>query len=279
MQAQNYALDWFSVSGGGGISTGASYSVNCTVGQPVAGPPLTNATFTLFGGFWSLTAPQAPFFSPQIDRIIDVLTTLTVTNTATSQRGTGTVITYQLLAAPAGASIDTSGVINWTPTQAQGPSSNIITTAATDNGQPPLSSTNSFSVIVRGLYAGIDLTNTTNATAAPGGDGSSNLFKYALGIDPASPATDQAALSTSSVSLGGADYLTLTFRRRRNASWLQYIPEVSGDNQVWFSDTGHLLETTIAPKDDQFDIVTVKDQTPALSSSPRFIRLRVVSSP
>jgi hypothetical protein len=59
-----------------------------------------------------------------------------------------TLLTYALVAPPAGASIDTNGVITWTPTQAQGPSTNTITTVVTDNGVPSLSATNSFAVVV-----------------------------------------------------------------------------------------------------------------------------------
>src|SRR5206468_2303713 len=47
-----------------------------------------------------------------------------------------------------GASIDSSGVITWTPSEAQGPSTNTFTTVVTDNGTPPLSATNSFTVTV-----------------------------------------------------------------------------------------------------------------------------------
>ena len=55
---------------------------------------------------------------------------------------------YELLVAPAGAVIDAEGVITWTPTESQGPSTNTITTVVTDNGVPPLSVTNSFTVTV-----------------------------------------------------------------------------------------------------------------------------------
>jgi len=33
----NYAIDWFTVDGGGGTSTGGFYSVTATIGQPDAG--------------------------------------------------------------------------------------------------------------------------------------------------------------------------------------------------------------------------------------------------
>jgi hypothetical protein len=49
--AQNYAINWYSVDGGGGASTGATYAVTGTIGQPDAGA-LGGGSFTLQGGFW-----------------------------------------------------------------------------------------------------------------------------------------------------------------------------------------------------------------------------------
>src|SRR5205814_8736867 len=57
---------------------------------------------------------------------------------------------YQLASPPAGASIDTNGVITWTPSETQCPTTNIITTVVSDgeNGTG-LSATNSFVVFVQ----------------------------------------------------------------------------------------------------------------------------------
>jgi hypothetical protein len=52
--AQNYSIDWYKVSGGGGTSTGGVYSVNGTMGQHDAGGPMTGGNFSLTGGFWAL---------------------------------------------------------------------------------------------------------------------------------------------------------------------------------------------------------------------------------
>src|SRR5438046_818883 len=41
-----------------------------------------------------------------------------------------------------------SGAISWTPTEAQGPSTNAVSVSVTDNGVPALSVTNTFTVIV-----------------------------------------------------------------------------------------------------------------------------------
>jgi hypothetical protein len=62
--AQSYAIDWFTVDGGGGLSTGGVYSISGTIGQPDAGPALTGGPYTLQGGFWSaavaIQMPSAP---------------------------------------------------------------------------------------------------------------------------------------------------------------------------------------------------------------------------
>src|SRR4029079_2751698 len=75
-------------------------------------------------------------------------------------------LTYILQNPPAGATIDTNGVINWTPTEAQGPSTNTITTIVTDNGVPPLSATNSFTVTVTEVNSAPTLPVQTNRTIA-----------------------------------------------------------------------------------------------------------------
>ena len=75
--AQQYSIDWFTIDGGGGTSTGGVYSVSGTIGQPDANAtPMTGGNFSLTGGFWSLLSvvltPGAPLLS----------ITLTTTNTA-----------------------------------------------------------------------------------------------------------------------------------------------------------------------------------------------------
>jgi hypothetical protein len=48
-----YSIDWFTIDGGGGTSTGGVYSVSGTIGQPDAGT-MSGGTYTLVGGFWAL---------------------------------------------------------------------------------------------------------------------------------------------------------------------------------------------------------------------------------
>ena len=55
--AQSYSIDWHTIDGGGGTSTGGVYTVSGTIGQPDAGGAMTNGQFSVTGGFWAL--PQA----------------------------------------------------------------------------------------------------------------------------------------------------------------------------------------------------------------------------
>lgn len=52
--AQSYVINWSSIDGGGGTSTGGVYSVSGTIGQPDAGPTMTNGQYVVTGGFWAL---------------------------------------------------------------------------------------------------------------------------------------------------------------------------------------------------------------------------------
>lgn len=62
----NFTVDWYSVDGGGGTSTGGVYSIAGTMGQLDAGQ-MSGGDFTVEGGFWSIVAaiqsPGAPHLS------------------------------------------------------------------------------------------------------------------------------------------------------------------------------------------------------------------------
>jgi len=58
--AQSYNIDWYKVAGGGGTSTGGTYQVTGTIGQPDASPQMSGGAYSLTGGFWALYAVQTP---------------------------------------------------------------------------------------------------------------------------------------------------------------------------------------------------------------------------
>jgi hypothetical protein len=54
VRAQTYSIDWFTIDGGGGVSTGGAYQVVGAIGQPDAGTAMTGGNYSVSGGFWSL---------------------------------------------------------------------------------------------------------------------------------------------------------------------------------------------------------------------------------
>ena len=57
----DYSIDWWTIDVGGVMSsTGGSYELSGTIGQPDAGGPLTGGDFELVGGFWPGAAAE-PF--------------------------------------------------------------------------------------------------------------------------------------------------------------------------------------------------------------------------
>jgi len=104
--------------------------------------------------------------STQSDLTIDELATLIVTNAASAFDLPALSLTYQLINPPTGASINTNGLITWTVSEAQGPTTNIITTLVTDSGVPPLTATNTFTVVVNELNSPPLLPAQNNRTIA-----------------------------------------------------------------------------------------------------------------
>jgi hypothetical protein len=108
----------------------------------------------------------APVLPAQPNRTIAELSSLAVTNTASDADVPPNVLSYTLLAAPANAAISVNGVITWTPTEAQGPGTAAFTTKVTDNGTPPLSATNTFTVTVTEVNSAPVLPALTTRTVA-----------------------------------------------------------------------------------------------------------------
>jgi hypothetical protein len=58
--AQAFSIDWHTIDGGGGTSTGGVFSVSGTTGQPDAGV-MSGSGYSLAGGFWGIiSAIQTP---------------------------------------------------------------------------------------------------------------------------------------------------------------------------------------------------------------------------
>ncbi|MEM1330376.1 MAG: GC-type dockerin domain-anchored protein [Planctomycetota bacterium] len=59
-----FSIDWYTIDGGGGTSSGGGFVLSGTIGQPDAGAPMTGGTFELIGGFWAFETGAVSACSP-----------------------------------------------------------------------------------------------------------------------------------------------------------------------------------------------------------------------
>src|SRR5256884_54578 len=109
----------------------------------------------------------APVLTVPADQTMAEQTTLNVNASATDSDIPANTLTFALVSAPLGMSINpVSGAITWTPGEAQGPGTNLVSVSVTDNGVPALSATNSFTVIVTEVNSAPVLPLQSNRTMA-----------------------------------------------------------------------------------------------------------------
>src|SRR5665213_1470792 len=97
---QHFSINWYKIAGGGCTSTGATYQVTGTIGQPDAGGAMSGGNFSVTGGFWSLISVVQTSGAP----------TLTITNS-----GNNVIVSWQ---SPATGFVlqqnDNLSAANWT---------------------------------------------------------------------------------------------------------------------------------------------------------------------
>ena len=90
----------------------------------------------------SLVAPET--------QTVDELAALAVQLLAADTESATSQLTYTLASAPEGVVLNSAtGLLTWTPTEAQGPDTNLITVLVADNGAPSLTDAKTFTVVVR----------------------------------------------------------------------------------------------------------------------------------
>ena len=63
-RSQSYSIDWHTMDGGGGTSGGSGFSISGSIGQPDGGVTMSDGTYSLAGGFWSvIQMPGAPLLT------------------------------------------------------------------------------------------------------------------------------------------------------------------------------------------------------------------------
>jgi uncharacterized repeat protein (TIGR01451 family) len=166
-------------------------SCNITLGVS-DGVASTNISFT-----FTVNPVNHPAILENVpDFVIFEKDTLQFTNKAADIDPSQT-LTFSLTNAPAGASITSdTGILTWTPTELQGPSTNVMTVVVSDNGSPSLSASQNFSVVVlesneppvlaplsdRTIHVGMSLVISNSATDA---DVPTNSLTYSLYPGPA----------------------------------------------------------------------------------------------
>jgi hypothetical protein len=90
-----------------------------------------------------------PVLDPIENKTVDEGVRLSFQVTASDSNSPPQTLTFSLEpGAPVGANLSTNGLFEWTPNESQGGSTNVINVKVVDDGAPPLSDTNSFTVIV-----------------------------------------------------------------------------------------------------------------------------------
>src|SRR5205085_1951761 len=92
---------------------------------------------------------NAPVFTPLSNFLAQVLIPIRVTNLVSDPDIPTNHLTFQIADGPKGARINRfTGVVTWVPSRSQARSTNAIIVVATDDGNPPLSATNTIEITV-----------------------------------------------------------------------------------------------------------------------------------
>ena len=100
-------------------------------------------------GLSVLEVNQPPVPTPLGTRRVSEGNLLSFTVGATDADLPAQRLSYSAVAAPAGVTVSSNGVVSWRPTEAQGPSTNVVLIRVTDDGKPAQSSTNVIEIVVR----------------------------------------------------------------------------------------------------------------------------------
>ncbi len=178
-QSLAYSLD-AGAPAGAGIEAGTG-AFRWTPAEAQGPGNYTLAVIVTDNGSPSLSATQtfniavrevnnAPVITPVTSRVINEGAILLVTNSAIDPDSIPQTLTFSLEPGfPAGVSIDgVSGVVAWTPTEAQGPGNYAIVVRVADDGDPIMSSSQSFTVSVGELNSPPELAAIPDFIVAPG---------------------------------------------------------------------------------------------------------------
>jgi hypothetical protein len=184
---------------------------------------------------------QAPVLAAIGNKSASEFSELTFTASATDNDAPANGLTYSLLGAPAGATIDaTSGAFSWTPGEADGGNTFTFTVKVTDDGTPALSHEEQIQVTVAEVNAAPvlgaignqtvdELANLSFTATATDSDVPANTFAFSLVNAPAGASIDPSsgAFSWTPTEAQGPGTFTFTVVVTDNGS-----PAESDEQQV-----------------------------------------------
>lgn len=191
--------------------------------------------------------PPAPTLTIPANQDIVAGQTLTVPVSATNPVVPNALYTYQLLSGPANATI-TNGVITWPTSDYQSNGASLFVVSVSDDSQPPLSTNNSFVVLVTNLlaptlivpvnqtnYAGQTMTVTNFASNLLDGD----TYDFSL-ISSNLPGLDISQLATEGILKWNISIL-------QPAGTYTIAIQVTDEDLTNYNATGSFLVTVLNP--------------------------------
>ncbi len=234
---------------------------------------------------------SAPVLTLPADQTIDELVSWSANATATDTDSPPNTLTFELVSGPSGLTVSSGGLISWTPTEAQGPSTNTVTVRVFDDGAPSLSATNSFTLTVNEVNSAPVLTLpadqtidelvpwSANATATDT-DPPTNTLTFELVSGPGGLTVSSGGLiswtpteaqgpSTNTVtvrvfddgapSLSATNSFTLTVNEVNSAPVLTLPANQTIDELVPWSANATATDTDLPPNTLTFELVTGPD--------------------
>ena len=166
VRSSNNFIAYYGADGTNWTQIGASQTISMAATNVLMGLAVTshNNTTNCTANFDNVTVNQSPVLATISNQTILAGQTLTITNSASDADIPAQSLIFSLSNAPTNAAIDSSsGVFTWRPTIAQSPSTQAVSVIVTDNGVPPVSAIESFTVTVtqptQPVFSGCSITN------------------------------------------------------------------------------------------------------------------------
>jgi len=151
-------------------------------------------------------------------------------------------LTYGLVSGPKGLAVSADGVLTWTPTEEQGPSTNTVTVRVTDSGIPALSTTNSITLFVTEANTAPTLVNAFSRSIFENAKFSSQLIARDTDL-PAQKLTFSLVSGPAGLTLNAAGLLEWTPSEEQGPSTNKVVVRVTDDAPTALSTTATFLLT------------------------------------